>query len=389
MNLLSTHDCRLPIFTRSLLLGLAGLLLFWPAGGEARSISELQGRIAANQAKQSRLGQEVSNMSGRITGLRSRIYTLQRRQNAIQTDLDRKADRQQRIAGELDTSRSRLKRLRSKLAHARTTLAARIVEVYKQGEPSIVDVVLNADGFSDMVERATYLDRIAKQDRAVIATVTKLRTATHKETVRLADLEREASRLVAEVRSRRDEIAGAKHTLADRRSQLDSAVKNRKSKMAVISRNITRDMEDLAAQQASNGSIVGVLNDGTPVKQGNGSLVWPVNGQFTSPFGARWGRLHAGIDIAVPNGTAVHAADTGTVRIAGWVGGYGNYICIQHGSSMSTCYGHNSRLLVSVGQTVAQGQVIAASGNTGHSTGPHVHFEVRINGNPVNPMAYL
>jgi len=125
------------------------------------------------------------------------------------------------------------------------------------------------------------------------------------------------------------------------------------------------------------------------VRQGSGRFIWPVSGTFTSPFGYRWGRLHAGIDIAVPEGTPVRAADGGTVAIAGWTGGYGNYTCVNHGRGISTCYGHQSRIAVSVGQSVSQGQVIGYSGNTGHSTGPHVHFEVRINGNPVDPMGYL
>ncbi|MSW51777.1 MAG: peptidoglycan DD-metalloendopeptidase family protein [Actinobacteria bacterium] len=128
---------------------------------------------------------------------------------------------------------------------------------------------------------------------------------------------------------------------------------------------------------------------GGSVKKGSGALDYPANGTFTSPFGYRWGRLHGGIDIAVPVGTPVHASASGTVRIAGWVGGYGNYICIDHGGSLSTCYGHNSRLGVSVGQKVTKGQVIAASGNTGNSTGPHIHFETRVNGVQRDPMGYL
>jgi murein DD-endopeptidase MepM/ murein hydrolase activator NlpD len=126
-----------------------------------------------------------------------------------------------------------------------------------------------------------------------------------------------------------------------------------------------------------------------PIRPGSGGLIWPVNGPIVSPFGMRWGRLHAGVDIAVPSGTPVHAAQSGRVIIAGSVGGYGNYICIAHGGSLSTCYGHNSSLGVSQGQSVKQGQVISSSGCTGHCFGPHVHFETRINGSPVDPMGYL
>jgi murein DD-endopeptidase MepM/ murein hydrolase activator NlpD len=114
-----------------------------------------------------------------------------------------------------------------------------------------------------------------------------------------------------------------------------------------------------------------------------------VNGPVVSPFGQRWGRLHAGVDIAVPSGTPVHAADSGTVQIAGWVDGYGNYTCIQHNASLSTCYGHQTSIATHVGANVTQGQVIGSSGCTGHCFGPHVHFETRINGSPVDPMGYL
>jgi murein DD-endopeptidase MepM/ murein hydrolase activator NlpD len=125
------------------------------------------------------------------------------------------------------------------------------------------------------------------------------------------------------------------------------------------------------------------------VRPGSGGVIWPVNGPIVSPFGMRWGRLHAGVDIAVPNGTPVRAAASGTVAIAGWVSGYGNYVCVQTSGSLSVCAGHNTSISVSVGQHVAQGQIIASSGCTGHCFGPHVHFETRINGAPVDPMGYL
>jgi murein DD-endopeptidase MepM/ murein hydrolase activator NlpD len=99
--------------------------------------------------------------------------------------------------------------------------------------------------------------------------------------------------------------------------------------------------------------------------------------------------MHEGIDIAVASGTPVAASASGTVIVAGWVGGYGNLVVVDHGGGIATAYGHNTSVAVGVGQSVAQGQVIAYSGSTGHSTGPHVHFEVRVNGSPVDPLGYL
>jgi murein DD-endopeptidase MepM/ murein hydrolase activator NlpD len=126
-----------------------------------------------------------------------------------------------------------------------------------------------------------------------------------------------------------------------------------------------------------------------PIRRGSGQLIWPVNGPLVSPFGMRWGRLHAGIDIAVPAGTPIRAADSGRVVLMGWVGGYGNYTCIQHTGSLSTCYAHQSSYATSSGASVSQGQVIGYVGCTGHCFGDHLHFETRVNGSPVDPMGYL
>ena len=129
--------------------------------------------------------------------------------------------------------------------------------------------------------------------------------------------------------------------------------------------------------------------------QGTGAMIWPVNGVITSPYGYRTHPIfgttiyHSGIDIGVDYGTPVQAADGGTVVEAGWVSGYGYAVVIDHGNGLSTLYGHNQELAVSAGQSVSQGQVIAYAGSTGNSTGPHVHFEVRANGDPVDPQGYV
>lgn len=126
-----------------------------------------------------------------------------------------------------------------------------------------------------------------------------------------------------------------------------------------------------------------------PLRLGAGGLAWPVNGPLVSPFGQRWGRLHAGVDIAAPAGTVIRAAEAGAVVISGPVGGYGNYVCIQHTDRLSTCYAHMSRFLTQKGAIVRQGEPIGLVGCTGHCFGDHLHFETRIDGQPVDPAGYL
>ena len=163
----------------------------------------------------------------------------------------------------------------------------------------------------------------------------------------------------------------------------------RSTTSAARQKDLEGDLSDISqkiAEQLASGP--GVLPAG-PIRAGSSGLIWPVNGPVVSGFGMRWGRMHEGIDIAVPTGTQIRAAKSGTVRIAGSEGGYGNYTCIDHGGGLSTCYAHQEQFLVSVGQAVAQGQIIGISDCTGHCFGPHVHFEVRINGQAVDPLGYL
>ena len=171
--------------------------------------------------------------------------------------------------------------------------------------------------------------------------------------------------------------------------------------LAAVERDIKRRSRYLGGAAPDDGIAPGApsdkevrealreMYDGGVAGGGNGDMIRPIRGQFTSPFGMRWGRLHAGIDLAAPTGTPIRAALSGRVILAAPTGGYGNYTCIAHSSSISTCYAHQSRYGTAVGEQVRQGEVIGYVGNTGHSFGAHLHFEVRVHGKPVDPMKYL
>jgi peptidoglycan DL-endopeptidase CwlO len=242
------------------------------------------------------------------------------------------------------------------------------------------------------------MQRVSNQDARIIDRVRTARAEATRTAAHLDVLEKRQTKVAAAIEARRDAVSRVRGQLVDRRDQF-AAVRSDKATALASTRDSRKHLEgDLAELVAANARVqsqIAAADNGTapaaagPVRPGSGGLIWPVNGPIVSPFGMRWGRLHAGVDIAVPSGTAVRAAKAGTVLIAGWVGGYGNYTCIGHGGGLSTCYGHQSSIGTSVGAHVSQGQVIGSSGCTGHCFGPHVHFETRINGAPVNPAGYL
>jgi murein DD-endopeptidase MepM/ murein hydrolase activator NlpD len=269
-----------------------------------------------------------------------------------------------------------------------------MVAIYKSDNPDLLTVVLEADGFNDLLVRADYLSRIGKQDSEIVGRVKTLKEESQRKKELLEALKKRAEAAVAEIAVKRQELAQARAGIESRQSVLSSARSQKRGSLANVRDSEHELEEDLAAQEAASAQVQSQLQGSGghapagPIRQGS-HFIWPVNGPVVSPFGMRWGRLHAGVDIAVPSGTPIRAAGSGTVAIAGWVGGYGNYTCINHGGGIATCYGHQSSIGVSVGQHVSQGQVIGAVGCTGHCFGPHVHFEVRINGTPVDPMGYL
>ena len=384
-------------FKLTITLALAAFLVL-PMPGHTSSMDRrmdiVKAKIRVKKAKEGVLTSTITRFNHKIQGLQGEIRGLQDRQNRIQVSLDAKRRELYSTQDKLEKAKDRLARLKVYLAKAQKVLAARLVQMYKDGEPDVLTVVLESDGFEDLLERTQVLDRITDQDNQIITKVRTLKAQTTKQTKELARLQKQQKAAAVAIELRRNQVSAVKGRLVSSRSDLQSA---RDGRQVILSRvrstrhrlegDLSKMQAQVAAQlrQAQQGPAAG------PIRRGTGSMIWPVNGPITSPFCERraWESCHPGIDIGVPAGTPIRAADSGRVVIAGWTGGYGNYTCIQHTASLSSCYGHQSAILVHVGQNVSQGQVIGRVGCTGLCFGDHLHFEVRINGAVTNPLNYL
>ena len=382
---------------RVLLAGVLVPLAFWAvpplvsSGATQSELSKLQSRISGTRAKiDAKRGKERA-LTNRITSSSRRINRLARRQSTIEFDLSNKRGELERLRTDLRTERARIMRLRNRLNKARTLLGRRVIEIYKAGQPDVLTVVLNSDGFADLLERAEFIKRISDQDRRVIAIVQTAKAEAVGSERRLDRLERRQQTVTEVVQKRRDEVAGVKNELVSVRARRSSLLRNVRSDRKGLEAHVD-DLESASAKIARQLNTA-QQGGGTANLGGNGPWNWPVNGSISGAFGeARPGHMHAGIDIAAASGTPIRAAANGKVVLmqgTGASGGYGNYTCVQHTASLSSCYAHQSRFGTSSGARVKQGQVIGYVGNTGHSFGAHLHFEARVNGTPVQPLNYL
>ena len=370
-------------------------------------------------------GTEKARVDGRLGGLREKAADQQRQAGVLTSQLSAAAEQVRDLQAGVDAQRARLAVLEGTLATSRTRLASlertvaaqtarltrlrgqydialrrlerRVRDLYMTDGPDALSFVLGTASFADLIDNLDLLGRIGRQDEKIAARVKHARDGLADARRRTTVARAEAVRVEAAAESATSEQRGLVSRLVASRDELAAAQREKHSTLASIQSdrsNVLAEIEDLEAQSEALAARIRAAQQQSsasngPVVSGSGQLSWPVSGPVTSSFGVRWGRMHEGIDIAVGQGTPVRAAAAGTVIYAGWMEGYGNLVAIDHGNGLSTAYGHNSSLASSVGQSVSAGQLIAYSGSTGHSTGPHVHFEVRVNGAPVDPLGYL
>jgi len=382
---------------------LLALLLLSPAA----PASDLQSQLEAKQSRLEEVRQRkgvltttISRYGARIDRLTSEVAGIRTEEAAVRQRLVAKQAQLNQAVSRLDVARERLRRLRSHLKRALGALRQRLVAMYEVGSPDLMSVIVGSTDVADLAARAEYLDRLHGMDEAVVGRVRELRDQVRGVVARLRHAK-------DEIEAARDAIAAEKQALTDARTALQARQKAlvgaRADRLAALAKIRSHEEEldgsvaaiqgKIAAQLAATGSAP--LPAG-PIEGGGSGLIWPVDGPVVSGFGPRTingsYEYHPGIDIAVPEGTPIRAAASGTVIFTeseAESGGYGNYTCIDHGGGLSTCYAHQSSFAVSAGQSVSQGAIIGYTGCTGYCLGPHLHFEVRINGSVTDPMGYL
>ena len=352
----------------------------------------LADELEEKQQQLNSVQQQIEAQQRKAELARRKEQSIAEQLRAIQQELDTAEDEYETVNDQLENTEQHIKanvelsnRLTKKLEVQTKTLHRRIRDIYKNGQVNYLDVLLGAKDFNDFVGRMDILKKILAYDNALIQG-----TKADRETLRKAKEQLEADRAkIVELRklaaAKREQVAERRQ---ERRGVLNAATYERETAERAYRELIetSRQIEQMIKRIQSGEKNIG---------GSTGTMTWPAEGEITSPFGWRvhpiFGtqRLHTGIDIGADYGDAIRAADGGVVIHADWMGGYGNAVIIDHGNGISTLYAHNSQLLVDEGQTVAKGQTVARCGSTGYSTGPHLHFEVRQNGSPVNPLNYL
>ena len=390
------------------------LLALVPSMATARGSSALQAKIEAERAKSERIQAQLQKKRAELNAATLHVNDLQEQLRETNTAI---ASVNVRIDGLDAQTRSTQRKLQWNTVQLNAAqrslrlhddlLKKRLIDIYENGDLGYAAVLMSARTFSEFVERWEDLRlliaanqnavRARKSAQAHVAAVQADLERTEVELAsQQADEQRAHDQLSALAGERRNLVAMADQQRVQKATEVAEMENLSAAEEAELERLILERQRELEAEREAQRRAAGIAGAIPPPTEGApGSFSWPVSGTITSPFGWRPNPFggspdfHPGLDIAAPSGTTVTAAAGGTVILAQWYGGYGNFILIDHGGGVASGYGHLSAIYVSVGQQVQRGQAIGAVGSTGHSTGPHLHFEVRIAGKPVDPAPRL
>ena len=374
------------------------LLACAPASAEDLSskLEDKEAKLSDVREREGVLTTTISHYRDRIERLTDEVAVLRGQEAAVKQRLDAKQAELDAAVAELDVAKKHLEVVRGRLQRALVALRERLVAIYENGTPDMLSVIVGADGYDELIAQSEYLERIHGMDEAVVERVRQLRDQVQGTVSRLRSAKLRIESARDAIASERQALVDARSAVQQRQSKLVEARRDREAVLSKINDHEQKIEGSVAEIQAEIAAQLGASSSSPlpagPIRYGSGQLIWPVDGPVVSGFGMRWGRMHEGIDIAVPAGTPIRAADAGTVVLMqseAESGGYGNFTCLDHGGGLQTCYAHQSSFAVSAGQSVSQGDVIGYSGCTGHCFGDHLHFEVRVGGVPTDPLGYL
>ncbi|HBT47850.1 MAG TPA: peptidase M23 [Peptococcaceae bacterium] len=373
---------------------LAGILILFfllgvfPAAGSGSDLDDLR-------QQQKEVESKIQQQNRLLESKKSEGEELLQQLEELEAEIRAKEQEIQRLEAELKVAQERVERAAAELALAEARqqermdlFCRRLKEIYQKGQVSYLEVLLQSTSFSDFLVRMELLGKIAENDMRLVEEIK-------------AERERIAAQKAA-LEAERDALAKLKRQADGERALLASRQAEKQRLLARVEEEKKRvaqaldELEALSRQIAAKIRAIQEQNRRQLGPRGTSDLLWPLPGytSISSPFGWRihpllkTQRFHSGIDIPAPTGTEVLAVEDGLVISTGYLGAYGNHIIIDHGGGFSTMYAHLSAILVAEGQEVKRGQVIGRVGSTGWSTGPHLHFETHLRGEPTNPLQY-
>ena len=343
-------------------------------------LQEVSRQIRQQRENLNQTAKKEKTVMGQLQALEKSIY------NAEQ-QIDKLNSRIQNLEENIVITEKEIQAAEEELANQIGILSQRLVFIHENGDVSYLEVLFGATDIKDFLTRFDLLNLIVEQDMELIDTINRSKQQL---SIKKNDLEVQKRELVKAKETQKGMIETLDLQRADKQELLGTIKQEKEQYQKALDEleETSRQLEDII-RKAQAGNSSGVV--------GTGTYTWPTPGwsTITSPYGMRYhpilktNRMHTGVDIGAPGGANIVAADDGTVIQTGWMGGYGQVVVIDHGNGISTLYAHQSQILVEVGANVIKGQTIGKVGSTGWSTGPHLHFEVRVNGAYTNPMTYL
>jgi murein DD-endopeptidase MepM/ murein hydrolase activator NlpD len=358
------------------------------------NIASLQGKLSSTRQSEAQLRDRIAGLSNRIGSLQTQVGSVLQQLEKLQQDLSLRRRRLAALTQLYALQTRRLNQLKRQYSRAVGILNRRLVAIYEGDVPSSLDFVLGATSIDDVLQKMDFVNLIGREDRQIAAEVKRAKLTMGAERFQTRKLRLKVLGDERALAARAAQAQETKNALLDATNQLEQTKQQRAADLSHLSAHDRALADEIAQEQVESARLAGQIlaaqtHSSVTSTPSSAGLIWPVNGPITSPFGPRWGSFHSGIDIGVPTGTPIHAAAAGDVIYCGWESGYGNLVVLDNGGNLATAYAHQSAIAVTCGQHVDQGQVIGYVGCTGHCFGPHLHFEVRINGQAVDPLGYL
>ncbi|MCX5749856.1 MAG: peptidoglycan DD-metalloendopeptidase family protein [Candidatus Saganbacteria bacterium] len=372
------------------------VLLFIFTGSALCAAADPKDELKDKQKELNRIYQELLINKRKLESTKEKERDVVERLVIINRELKKTKGQLGRAQYQIQKNESRLGYLKVSLEEAKRKLDERngylknrIREIYKNGGINYLDMLVSSDTLADFINRTYFFEKVIGRDAGIVNEITTEHTKIKTDKTELEGVTADIKKLAQYIGNKKQNIEKQAEEKKELHKELEQQRIEYEKKVAVLeetSNQIEQLIRKMIAERAIRGGV-------SP--HGTGNFIWPVRGRITSPFGYRrspfWrmSHMHTGLDIATSYGTPIQAADGGEVIFSGWWDGYGKAVIIDHGKGISTVYAHMSRIYIQKGQTVMKGQVVGLIGSTGYSTGPHLHFEVRKNGTPTNPIRWL